>query len=241
MSARKVFVTGGSRGLGLAIASSLVEAGYEVTTVARRPTEDLQALIDGAAGAVSFLAADLATSAGVQAVALEIRRCQSLYGLVNNAGIAHAGLHVDMEQEAHHRMWSLNVAAPQLLSRAAAKSMLGSRTGRIVNISSVSAHKTYRGLAGYTATKAALEAFSRVLAAEVGGWGITVNCVAPGFIDTAMTSSIPPNLRTRILGRRLLDRQPTANDVGEAVLFLLSGAAGTITGQVLRTDAGAAT
>jgi 3-oxoacyl-[acyl-carrier protein] reductase len=236
---RVVYVTGGSRGIGLAIVSALAHDGYSVVAIARSATPELDDVQAHAAGAVTFISADLATRKGQEIVVAGLRSCGGLYGLVNNAGIAPAGLHVLSNHDSIARMWSINVEAPLLLCKAAVKSMSRARQGRIVNISSICAHKAFRGLAAYTASKAAIEGFSKVLAAEVGPWGVTVNCIAPGFIPTDMNASLPDDVRARIKRRAILTREVTTSDVAGVVGFFLSSAAAEITAQVIRVDAGA--
>ena len=238
MSERTVLVTGGSRGLGLAICRQLLAAGYQLVVVSRRTSRALDELVASAGGRVRFLAADLSSTAGLDEICGWLRACDTLHGLVNNAAVASAGLHATMARHRMADMVAVNLWAPLLLSQAAARAMRR-RGGRIVNVSSVCAHASHRGLAAYTATKTALEGFSRVLAAEVGAWGVTVNCVAPGFLDTAMTADIPADLRTRIRRRVVLPAPPTGADVAAAVEFLLSATAGAITAEVIRVDAGA--
>jgi 3-oxoacyl-[acyl-carrier protein] reductase len=238
MGDRVVYVTGGSRGIGLAVVKALAQAGYSVIAVARTTTPELNELTQ-TVGTVTFIGADLATRDGQQQVAASLRACGGLHGLVNNAGVAVAGLHVMQRQDSMARMWSVNVEAPFVLCQAAVKSMSRARNGRIVNISSVCAHRAFRGLGVYTATKTALEGFSRVLAAEVGSWGITVNCVAPGFIPTDMNAGLPEDIVARVRRRAALSRQTTAMDVANVVEFLLSPAAEAVTAEVIRVDAGA--
>ncbi|QMU78287.1 SDR family oxidoreductase [Streptacidiphilus sp. PB12-B1b] len=239
MSNGTVFVTGGSRGIGLAVCEALMSEGYTVVAVARQATPELVDLMARSSGTLRFERADLSVELERTGLALRLRACRDLYGLVNNAGVATAGLHVGLAQQEWSRMWDLNVLTPMVLCQAAAKSMRRARQGKIVNISSISAHKTFRGLAAYTATKSAVEGFSRVFAAETGAWGITVNCVAPGFIATDMTAGIPDHLRERIMKRNALDHRPTAQDVARTVVFLLSDAAAAVTAQVVRVDSGA--
>jgi 3-oxoacyl-[acyl-carrier protein] reductase len=234
-----VFVTGGSRGIGLEICRAIVADGHAVVAVARRRTRDLDEVAMGSDGRLSFLPADLSTTDGQDAVAARVRACRDLRGLVNNAGIAVARLHIAMAPADAERMWAVNVAAPMRLSQAAVKAMHRAGGGRIVNISSVCAHRAYRGLGAYTATKCALEGFSRVLAAEVGYRKITVNCVAPGLIDTDMTAGLPDPVKEAVLRRGALDRPTTPGDVAAMVSFLLSSAADAVTGQVIRVDSGA--
>ncbi|MFB7667287.1 SDR family NAD(P)-dependent oxidoreductase [Kitasatospora sp. NPDC056138] len=239
MSRGTVFVTGGSRGIGLEICRALLVDGYTVVAVARQTTPDFGTLTHDFAGRAELHRADLADESDRTELALRIRSCRDLYGLVNNAGVAVAGLHVGMPQADWTRMWLLNVIAPMALCQAAAKSMHRAGVGRIVNVSSISTQKTFRGLGVYTATKSALEGFSRVLAVELGVWGITVNCVAPGFIPTDMNAELSQGLREKIASRNVLNRQPSAQDVARTVLFLLSESAATVTAQVIKVDSGA--
>jgi 3-oxoacyl-[acyl-carrier protein] reductase len=236
---RTVFVTGGSRGIGLATARTLLDAGYRVVAVSRSRTEEFECLESKSEGRLSLKEADLTSSADCHQVASQLRTCDDLYALVNNAGTAVSALHVATPPAAMVRMWNLNVLAPFLLCQAAVKAMCLVREGRIVNVSSITAHKAFRGLAAYTATKAALEGFSRVLAAEAGAWGITVNCVAPGFVETELTAQIPAELRAKINRRNALNRHIEVGDVAEVIKFLLSPGAATLTGEVIRIDAGA--
>jgi 3-oxoacyl-[acyl-carrier protein] reductase len=143
-----------------------------------------------------------------------------------------------LNEEKLAQIWSVNVEAPFVLCKAAVKSMSRVRNGRIVNISSICAHRSFRGLGAYTASKAALEGFSKVLAIEVGPWGVTVNCVAPGFTPTDMNADLSDSLRDKIRSRSALAREVTAMDVAGAVDFFLSPAAAVVTAQVIRVDGG---
>lgn len=237
---RTVFVTGGSRGIGLATVRTLLATGYSVVVVSRYSTPELKRLEVSAEGRLRSMGADLTTDSGCRDVASSIRTCTDLYALINNAGMATSGLHVGVRPAEMTQTWRLNVLAPLLLCQAAAKAMCRLRDGRIVNISSIAAHRPYRGLAVYTATKTAIEGFSRVLATEVGPWNITVNCVAPGFVDTQMTAGMSAELKARIVSRTALGSPPQVEDVAEVIKFLLSPAAGKMTGQIVRIDAGTA-
>jgi 3-oxoacyl-[acyl-carrier protein] reductase len=235
-----VVVTGASRGIGLEVSRVLLEENYGVVGVARKQTPeyaDLRACHGPRAG---FLEADLGSREGVDSVARHLRSCEHLYGLVNNAGVAMTGLHVTLPRAQMEAMIAVNLIAPMALSQAAVKGMSRARTGRVVTIGSICSQRPYRGLSVYSATKAALEGFTRVLAAEAGAWGITVNCVSPGFIDTAMSAELDEGTRGRIRRRAMLARETTTRDVAAAVSYLLSPAAGAITAEILRVDAGAA-
>jgi 3-oxoacyl-[acyl-carrier protein] reductase len=238
-SARTVVVTGGSRGLGLAICRRLLSRGYHVIAIARQETEAYARLRGGYPLQAEFVSADLAERDGMIAACALLRTCSGLFALVNNAAAAVSGLHVTVSQDSMARLLTLNVHTPMALSQAAVKSMSRRRCGRIINISSVTADRTYRGLGVYTATKTALEGFSRVLAVEVGHWGISVNSVAPGFLDTDMTAVLPEAVRSRIARRDALPVRTSADHVAGVVEFLLSPAADTITAQVITVDSGA--
>jgi 3-oxoacyl-[acyl-carrier protein] reductase len=238
---RNVVVTGATRGLGLAMARVLAAAGYSVLGVARRESAELTALMANASpGQVHFRALDLSDSAAIPSFVKGLRReFGSFYGLVNNAGIGTGGLLASMKDAQIEELVRLNTIAPVLLTKYVVRSMMADGGGRIVNVSSIVTFTGYTGLAVYGATKAALVGFTRSLAREVGKVGITVNAVAPGFVDTHMTEGLDGEARARIVRRSALGRLVSADDVAHAVEFLLSEHAGNITGTVLTVDAGA--
>jgi 3-oxoacyl-[acyl-carrier protein] reductase len=236
-SARTVIVSGGSRGLGLAIAGKLASAGFEVVAVARKVGDELRA----AGGAVKFWPADLADIAAIPELVSAIRKeFGPLYGLVNNAGIGTSGVLATMRVADIERTVQLNTVSPMVLTKHVVRAMMagGTGTGRIVNISSIVSTTGFSGLAVYGATKASLVGFTKSLAREVGPLGITVNAVAPGFVDTAMTEGLEGAQRDQIVRRSPLKRLAGAADVASAVAFLMSDAASNITGTVLTVDAG---
>jgi 3-oxoacyl-[acyl-carrier protein] reductase len=240
---RNVIVTGASRGLGLAIAKALAAGGYRVLAIARSPSAELEALAATAAqagrGAVQFHAFDLLeTPAMAQLVSRLRQEAGPLYGLVNNAGLGTAGVLAMMRDEQIEALIRLNTLSPIVLTRHVVRSMMSARTGRIVNISSIVAGTGYQSLSVYSATKASLIGFTRSLAREVGQLGITVNAVAPGFVDTEMTRELDPKQREQIVRRSALRRLPEPADVAAAVEFLLSEQARNITGTTLTVDAG---
>jgi 3-oxoacyl-[acyl-carrier protein] reductase len=240
---RNVIVTGGSRGLGLSIASALTDAGYNVIAVARAESPELRTMIAAArernVGALHFHACDLAVTKALAELMAGLRKeFGAIYGLVNNAGIGTAGVLAMMREEDIEKLVRLNTIAPMLLSKYVLRSMMVERTGRIINISSIVASSGYSGLAVYSATKASLIGFTRSLAREVGQLGITVNTVAPGFIGTEMTREIDDGQREKIIRRSALRRMADADDVAAAVEFLLSDKAKNITGTTITVDAG---
>ena len=161
-----------------------------------------------------------------------------LYGLVNNAGLGTAGVLATMRDGDIEQLIRLNVTAPLLLTKYAVRSMLARRAGRIVNISSVVSLTGYSGLGAYSASKAALGGLTRSLAREVGSLGITVNAVAPGFIETEMTHGLTAADRARIERRSALHRLPEIEDVANMVDYLFSERARNITGTTITVDAG---
>lgn len=236
---RNVLVTGGSRGLGLAIATRLASCGYRVIALARSETGELRAAMAQHGDALVFHAGDLADTAAIGAMVGELRRrVGPLYGLVNNAGLGTAGLLSMMRDADIEALVRLNTLAPLVLTKYVVRAMMAERDGRIVNISSVVASSGYKGLAAYSATKASLEGFTRSLAREVGQLGITVNAVAPGFVDTAMTHALTDSEREQIARRSALRRMVEPNDVAGAVEYLLGEKARNITGITLTVDAG---
>ena len=238
-----MIVTGASRGLGLAISQALVAAGYRVLAIARSPTAELDELAKSAAqagrGAVQFHAFDLLDTSAMAPLVSRLRQeAGPLYGLVNNAGLGTAGVLAMMRDDQIEALIRLNTLSPIVLTRHVVRSMMSGRAGRIVNISSIVAATGYQSLSVYSATKASLIGFTRSLAREVGQLGITVNAVAPGFVDTEMTRELDRKQRDQIARRSALRRLPEAADVAAAVEFLLSEQARNITGTTLTVDAG---
>ena len=240
---RNVLVTGGSRGLGLGIVRDLAASRHRVLAVARRPSEALDAAAEVAArdgtGEVRFVALDLADVDAIPAMVQEQRRLYGpLYGLVNNAGIGTEGLLATMHNSQIEALVRINTLSPIVLTKYAVRGMIAEGRGRVVNMASIVGSTGYNGLSVYGATKASLVGFTKSLAREVGRAGITVNAVAPGFIETELTGGLGDAQRTRIANRSALRRLAEVEDVAKAVGFLMSDAARNITGTVLTVDAG---
>jgi 3-oxoacyl-[acyl-carrier protein] reductase len=233
-----VVVTGGSRGIGRGIATALIQAGYHVIIISRNMPEPglADAFVKGLWDHIKW---DLSDTSSFPELAREIRDVfGTIYGLVNNAGIGTSGILSTMADLEITRLIQMNTLAPILLTKHLIKSMLVAREGRVINMSSIVASTGYPGLAVYSATKAALVGFTHSLAREVGSLGITVNAVAPGFIETEMTHDLNPKQREQIARRSALQRMASINDVGAAVEFLMSDKAKNITGTVMTVDAG---
>lgn len=240
---QNVLVTGATRGIGLAITSFLAQAGYRVLGTARGNSEALEAASRAAResgrGQIEFRACDLSDIARIGPFVRALRaEFGPLYGLVNNAGIGTHGVLGTMRDADIEGLVHINVLAPLVLTKYAVRSMMAERSGRIVSISSIVAQTGFRGLSAYSATKASLLGLTRSLAREVGELGITVNAIAPGFLDTAMTESLSGSQREQIAKRSALRRTPEAIDVARSVEFLLGEGGRNITGTVLTVDAG---
>ena len=240
---QNVIVTGGSRGLGLAMARTLAASGYRIIALARGSTEELmaasRAAADSGRGAIEFRACDLSDLGGIAPLVKALRAdFGPLYGLVNNAGLGTSGILSNMRDQDIQRLIQLNTVSPILLSKYVVRSMMAQREGRIINIASIVASTGYSGLTVYSATKASLIGFTRSLAREVGQLGITVNAIAPGFIATEMTHELDESQRLKIARRSALKRMAEPIDVARSVEFLLGDAGRNVTGTTLTVDAG---
>jgi 3-oxoacyl-[acyl-carrier protein] reductase len=238
-----VLVTGGSRGIGLAIARRLAAAGYNVIAVARRESDELRDAIEAAVkqgrGGLRFRACDLSEIDAIPAFVKSVRdEFGAIYGLVNNAGTSSEGLLATMHNSQIEALLRLNVLSPVILTKYVVRHMMDDGAGRIINMSSIIATTGYNGLSVYGATKAAATGFTKSLAREVGKLGITVNAIAPGFVDTELTQSLSDDQRKRIAGRSALRRLPETEDVARMVEYLLGDGGRNVTGTVLTIDAG---
>lgn len=236
---KTVVVTGATRGLGLAIATRLLADGYGIVGIARSGSADFAALCAAHPGRATLLEQDLGDLAALHPLATRLaREHKPLWGLVNNAAIGTAGLLATMHERDIGDLLRINVQSPMLLTKYLLRPMLAGSGGRIVNITSVVASTGYNGLAAYGATKAALAGFTRSLAREVGRAGITVNAVAPGYMETAMTSGLDGEQLAAVRRRSPLGVLAAPADAAGAVAFLLGDGAAHITGTTITVDAG---
>ena len=238
-----VLVTGGSRGIGLAISRRIAAAGYNVIAVARRESDELReairAVLEQGVGGLHFRDFDLSDIDAIPALVKSLRdEFGAIYGLVNNAGIGTEGLLATMHNSDIEAVLRVNALSPIVLTKYVVRHMMADGAGRVINMSSIVASTGYNGLSVYGATKAAATGFTRSLAREVGKLGITVNAIAPGFIDTEMTQRLSEDQRNRIAGRSALRRLAQADDVARMVEHLLGEGGRNITGSVLTIDAG---
>jgi 3-oxoacyl-[acyl-carrier protein] reductase len=231
-------VTGATRGLGRAIAQRLAQDGARVVGTAT--TDEGAAAISAALGeAGSGMRLDVTDAAATEALPRDV---ESRYGaitiLVNNAGVTRDNLLLRMKDEEWDAIIATNLTPVYRLSKAVLRGMMKARHGRIVNIGSVVGSSGNAGQANYAAAKAALIGFTKSLAQEVGSRHITVNCVAPGFIDTDMTKSLPDAVREALLGRIPLGRLGSTEDVAHAVAYLAGPGGAYVTGTTLHVNGG---
>ena len=239
--AKVAFVTGASRGIGKAIAKSLAGDGYTVVGTATS---------DGGADEISsYLAEEKNSGRGMrlnvadqESVTTVVKAITEQFGsplvLVNNAGITRDNILMRMKDEEWQDVIETNLSALYRVSKACLRGMTKARWGRIVNITSVVGSMGNIGQSNYAATKAGAEGFSRALARELGSRSVTVNCVAPGFIDTDMTRKLPEDQRDLLLYQIPLRRLGTPAEIAALVSFLCSDKGGYITGETVHINGG---
>jgi len=238
---KHVIVTGTSQGLGLAIAKDLLEHGYKVSMCSRRKTDAINAL-ESTHKHVFWKKADVSDAQQVSEfvdAACAWAGSDLLWGLVNNAGVAKEGVLATFPNVESDALIQTNLNGALYLCRSALRVMYRQNSaGRIINISSIIGSRGYTGLAAYSASKAGLDGLTRALARENGRRHITVNSVAPGYLDTDMSSSLSEKKCDQIVRRTPLRRLGTVDDITPSVRFLLSNDAAFITGQTITIDGG---
>ena len=233
-------VTGASRGIGRAIALTLAAKGYTVIGTSTSPTgaSAVSNMFDGV-GCGRGLCLDVNDTPGIEtAIEAIIKSEGGLHVLVNNAGITRDGLSMRMKDEDWDAVLDTNLKAVFRMSRAAMRFMMKQRFGRIINITSVVGSSGNPGQANYAAAKAGVAGMTRALARELGSRGITVNCVAPGFINTDMTKVLSEAQVSSLTAQIPLGRLGQVEDIAHAVAFLASREAGYITGTELHVNGG---
>ncbi len=238
---RVALVTGASRGIGKAVALRLAADGRHVELVSRSegPLSEVKAAIEDAGGSASVAAVDVGDPEALRQV---IERITEDLGrldiLVNNAGITRDNLVLRMSDDEFSQVIHVNLTAAFVTARTAARAMMRAKFGRIVNIGSTSGIIGNAGQANYAAAKAGLVGLTKSLARELGGKGVTANVIAPGFIETDMTSALPDEIRENVLKAMAVRRLGIPEDIAAAVSYVSSDDAGYLTGQVICVDGG---
>lgn len=231
-------VTGASRGIGAAIAKALLDAGATVigTATSKAGADGIAAALGGNARGIVL---DVADDASVQAAMTNIQQHEgSPTILVNNAGVTRDNLLMRMKEDEWNDVIATNLTGTYRLSKACLRGMMKARKGRIINIASVIAVMGNAGQSNYAASKAGMVGFTKSLAREIGSRGITVNVVAPGFIDTDMTRVLGEEQRDSMLSQVPLGRLGDGDDIANAVVFLASAGGAYITGETLHVNGG---
>lgn len=238
LSGEIALVTGASRGIGAAIAKALAAAGATVigTATSQGGADAISAALDGKGRGIVL---DVADEESVQAALKDVQGKEGSPGiLVNNAGITKDNLLMRMKQDEWDDVIATNLTGLYRLSKGCLRGMMKAKRGRIINIASVIAVMGNAGQANYAATKAGMIGFSKSLAREIGSRGITVNVVAPGFIDTDMTKVLPDDQKAAMLSQIPLGRLGNTEDIANSVVFLASPAGAYITGETLHVNGG---
>ena len=238
-----VVVTGGSRGLGLALVQDLLEHGYSVATCSRQSSRELEGLHDGfEPDRLFWSACRIGEPKEEESFFIHTEKwagSRGIYGLINNTGIVQEGILATFPNVDTTEIIEVNLLGVIRMSRLALRHMLRHhRAGRIVNISSITGSRGYTGLAAYSASKAGVDGLTRSLAREVGRQGITVNSVAPGYLETQLSSTLSQKQRQQIINRTPMGRLGRVEDISPIVRFLLSENARFLTGQTILVDGG---
>ncbi|SMO95917.1 SDR family NAD(P)-dependent oxidoreductase [Gracilimonas mengyeensis] len=236
---KTVIVTGATKGLGLEISRQLLENEYQVVGIGRSEPEEFKSLQNEFGERFHFRSFDLAETDKIYELVKSLKKeFKYIYGLVNNAAVGLDGILATMHEKDIAKVIKLNIESPIILTKYISRAMLKRRTGRIVNVSSIISQTGYNGLSVYAASKASLIGFTKSLARELGKANITVNAVAPGFMETRMTEGLGGENLDRIVRRSALKRLINVEEVAGMVCYLLSENAKSITGTTITLDAG---
>ena len=234
-----VIVTGSSKGLGLAICRRLLNETYKVIGIARSKSDGFKQLEKEFKEQLVYVEYDFNNTKDIHELVKSItKKHGNIYGLINNAALGHDGVLGTMHETQISELIRVNIEAPIFLTKYASRSMLMKLRGRVINIGSIIASTGFNGLSVYGASKASLSGFTKSLARELGKAKITVNTIAPGYMQTAMTAGLQGEKLESIKRRSPLGQLATVEDVAGTVVYLLSDDAKNITGTTITVDAG---
>ncbi|ODP99263.1 SDR family NAD(P)-dependent oxidoreductase [Salinivibrio sp. SS2] len=236
---KNVVVTGSAKGLGLEVSKQLTDCGYRVIGISRKLTKDYEKLMEEFPNQVYFYEFDFSDISSIANIVKEITQNHGrIYGLVNNAALGNDGVLATMHESDISELIRVNLEAPILMTKYVTRSMLLNREGRVINIGSIIGSTGFNGLSVYGATKSAMNGFTKSLARELGKAQITVNTLAPGYMETNMTHGLEGDKLEKIKRRSCLGRLANVSDAASMVVYLLSDNASGVTGATFTVDAG---
>lgn len=236
---KNIIVTGSTKGLGLEISRQLASSGYNVIGVSRTSTDEFNHLKKTYPNNVSFYEFDFTNTQDIASLVKDITKDNGrIFGLINNAALGHDGVLATMHETDIGRVIKVNIEAPILMTKYVSRSMLLNKKGRIINVGSIIGSTGFNGLSVYGASKSALGGFTKSLARELGKAQVTVNTLAPGYMETAMTEGLQGEKLEKIKRRSCLGRLANTADAASMALFLISDSASNITGATFTVDAG---
>ena len=234
-----IVVTGSSKGLGLAICERLLEENYKVVGISRTKSSEFEELEEKYKEQLFYIEYDFNNTNDIQILVRNITKMHgTIYGLINNAALGYDGVLGTMHESEISELIKVNIQSPILITKYVSRSMLMKQRGRIINIGSIIGTTGFNGLSVYGATKSAIQGFTKSLSRELGKVNITVNTIAPGYMETAMSGVLKVDKLESIKRRSPLGTFANVNDIAAMVVYLLSSEAKNITGTTITIDAG---
>lgn len=234
-----IVVTGSSKGLGLAICKRLLEENYKVVGISRTKSSEFEELEEKYKEQLFYIEYDFNNINDIQILVRNITKMHgTIYGLINNAALGYDGVLGTMHESEISELIKVNIQSPILITKYVSRSMLMKQRGRIINIGSIIGTTGFNGLSVYGATKSAIQGFTKSLSRELGKVNITVNTIAPGYMETAMSGVLKVDKLESIKRRSPLGTFANVNDIAAMVVYLLSSEAKNITGTTITIDAG---